>query len=47
MPHFEDLFVAGGITFLLITITRLNSIGDAIGSLFGGKQPGENNEAQS
>jgi len=34
MPHFEDFFLAGGITLILITITRLNSMGDALGSLF-------------
>ena len=34
MPHFEDFFVAGGITLILLTITRLNTMGDALGSLF-------------
>jgi len=32
--HFEDFFLAGGITLILVTITRLNSMGDALGSLF-------------
>jgi len=36
MPHFEDFFHAGGITLILITITRLNRMGDALGSLFSG-----------
>ena len=36
MPHFEDLFLAGGITLLLVTVRRLNSLGDALGGLFSG-----------
>lgn len=38
MPHFEDFFLAAGITLLLITITRLNTLGDALGSIFGSSQ---------
>jgi len=34
MPHFEDFFLAGGITLILLTITKLNTLGDALGSLF-------------
>lgn len=42
MPHFEDFFLAGAITLILITITRLNRMGDALGSLFSSSQPKDN-----
>lgn len=38
MPHFEDFFLAGAITLILITITKLNTLGDALGSLFSSGQ---------
>jgi Flp pilus assembly pilin Flp len=38
MPHFEDFFLAGAITLILITITKLNTLGDALGSLFSSRQ---------
>ena len=45
MPHFEDFFVAGGITLLLLTVTRLNTLGDALGALFSSGKSNDSKQA--